>query len=218
MFYDLLIKCIELHCQSQFRDKFRNIRDREKLLTTASWSKASVSWTLGTVTNSAPFFLKCWLINSQALKEKKRKKDTITIYHLFIIKKTFIYAFVHISACSWVQALTAFDHLVPWSIQTRCSWSEHLYFALRQTESGYLHESPMQGTLNIFVNVLSRQNNYHWTKKRFGWLPEFCHWSHISLQPLFAAWQTLNLFQPPQAEMMHCTGNPEERKIIYPRQ
>lgn len=69
-----LIKCIELHCQSQFRDKFRNIRDREKLLTTASWSKASVSWTLGTVTNSAPFFLKFWLINSQALKKEKKNR------------------------------------------------------------------------------------------------------------------------------------------------
>ncbi len=113
MFYDLLIKCIELHCQSQFRDKFRNIRDREKLLTTASWSKASVSWTLGTVTNSAPFFLKCWLINSQALKKKKRKMGNFSLNNLrhnnylsFVYYKENLYLCICSHLCMFLSAGT----------------------------------------------------------------------------------------------------------------
>lgn len=139
-----------------------------------------------------------------------------TIYHLFIIKKNIYLCIIqirslHVLKCNHSLALTAFDHLVPWRIQKRCSWSERLYFELRPLESGYLHESPMQGTLNISVNVPSRQNNDHTRKKKDDQLPEFCHWNHISLQPLFEAWQTLNLFQPPQAEMPHCKGSPEKR-------
>jgi len=72
LLHQVLIKgwCIELYYQSQLEDKYSNIRDRAKLLTTASWSKSSASWMLGTVTNSAPFFRKFLLINSQALKKK----------------------------------------------------------------------------------------------------------------------------------------------------